>query len=110
MPLRAGIHSGPCMAVVVGRTDPKYTLLGDTVNVASRMESTGTPGRVQCSERTADLIKQQASARSQPINCALPHWHLSSPADLANPTFKHSVRGGHSAVGFAGLSGGVGPL
>jgi class 3 adenylate cyclase len=62
VPLRVGLHSGPCMACVVGRRNPKYTLLGDTVNVASRMESTSAPGRVQCSASTAKLIRAQAAA------------------------------------------------
>lgn len=54
--LRIGIHSGPVGAGVVGRGRQLYDLWGDTVNVASRMESQGEPGAIQISPATADAL------------------------------------------------------
>ena len=55
--LRIGIHTGPVVAGVVGKNKFAYDIWGDAVNTASRMESSGIPGKVNISGTTYALVK-----------------------------------------------------
>jgi guanylate cyclase len=57
--LRIGINSGPVVAGVIGRKRFLYDLWGDAVNTAGRMQTEGTPGRIQITRATYELLKDE---------------------------------------------------
>ena len=57
--LRVGLHSGPVVAGVIGQTRFTYDLWGETVNLASRMETLGVPGRVQVTLSTYERLRSR---------------------------------------------------
>jgi class 3 adenylate cyclase len=63
--MRIGIHSGSVVAGVIGKHKFTYDLWGNTVNVASRMESSGTPGKVHISAQTAELLDSNFQLESR---------------------------------------------
>jgi len=52
-----GINHGPITAGVIGARKPHYDIWGNTVNVASRMESTGKAGAIQVTEETCNILQ-----------------------------------------------------
>lgn len=60
-----GLNIGPVVAGVIGARKPQYDIWGNTVNVASRMDSTGVPDRIQVSARASAsrLAHTRASAK-----------------------------------------------
>jgi adenylate cyclase len=65
--MRVGIHTGPVVAGIVGVKKFQYDIWGDTVNTASRMESSGVVGQVNISESTYALLKDATYAEGSPL-------------------------------------------
>jgi class 3 adenylate cyclase len=63
--MRVGIHSGTIVAGVVGKKKFAYDLFGDTINTASRIESTGEAGKINISSSTYELVKDDFTCLSR---------------------------------------------
>jgi class 3 adenylate cyclase len=76
--VRMGLHVGPVTAGVLGKERLQYDVWGDTVNVASRMESTGEPGRIHVSEQFASFLglRPRNDSSSPIVSEELGTWHL----------------------------------
>jgi len=67
--IRIGLNCGPVTAGVIGKTKFIYDVWGNTVNVASRMETAANPGGIRVSEAVYEHLKDSDIKFSEPIEC-----------------------------------------
>ncbi len=69
--MRIGLNSGPVTAGVIGKTKFVYDVWGNTVNVASRMETACSPGGIRVSETVFEHLRDSAVKFTEPIECEI---------------------------------------
>lgn len=106
--LRIGLHAGPLVAGMIGRDRTAFDVWGDTVNVASRMESNGQPGRVNVSEevyraiapwfvceaRGSLPVKNRGTLEMWFVERLRPEWSADADGLVPNPEFWGALRAG----------------
>lgn len=89
--LRIGIHTGPAVAGVIGVKKFIYDIWGDSVNIASRMESTGLPGEIQVSDATYQLLKNSFIFRDRGMIAIKGKGDMRAYILLGKPVETHSI-------------------
>ena len=95
--LRIGINSGPVVAGVIGRKRFLYDLWGDAVNMASRMETSSTPGQIQVTRTTYELLRDEFELEPRGTVAIkgkgeVETWYLVGPREASTPSGTGSPR------------------